>query len=376
MDAAHSWHPGTDRIASIWPVPVPLLPDELISSWLVRAALAQGCDPLALTGMVWPKWRAWTLDVDRVASEDRLLALSAPSGIPTGAFQWSTLQPTAQLVHGADLLARATWPWILTLGARNTRRRGGLQYCPHCLAEDAHPHYRLHWRFAWHTGCEKHGVSLLDRCWNCGSPLEPHRLLATDRHAGQCATCKADLGAAQAGRCHEDAMRFQQEADCVVHEGRSRCLDRSVATAEWFVLADFFVSLIRRTSRSRGIRLIDLMDRLGVQLPEDLPLVAGEGVERLHVGDRQRVLGAVWNLIRAGRGEFEVAVKASGLSRQGLFGKGEAVPAVLADLVEALPDHPSERTSTTKPHLMAPRPRHQVMRMMARLERLLKAMPK
>lgn len=34
-----------------WALSVPLLPEESLSSWLVRAALRQGCDPLSLTGL-------------------------------------------------------------------------------------------------------------------------------------------------------------------------------------------------------------------------------------------------------------------------------------------------------------------------------------
>ena len=39
MGASHTWHPGTDRLSGEWPLVPSLLPDELLSSWLVRAAL-------------------------------------------------------------------------------------------------------------------------------------------------------------------------------------------------------------------------------------------------------------------------------------------------------------------------------------------------
>jgi len=38
MDTSYSWHSGTDRVAARWAVPVGLLPDELLSTWLTRAA--------------------------------------------------------------------------------------------------------------------------------------------------------------------------------------------------------------------------------------------------------------------------------------------------------------------------------------------------
>ena len=39
--------------------------DELLSSWLIRTAIAQGCQPLTLTHKIWGKsWRPWTSDLD------------------------------------------------------------------------------------------------------------------------------------------------------------------------------------------------------------------------------------------------------------------------------------------------------------------------
>jgi glyoxylate carboligase len=64
------------------------------------------------------------------------------------------------------------------------------------LVDDAVPYYRLQWRFAWHTGCEKHRCTLLDRCYACNSPVEPHRLFAEDQQISLCATCRADFRAA------------------------------------------------------------------------------------------------------------------------------------------------------------------------------------
>jgi len=86
MAAAYTWHPGTGVERPRWVRSVPMLPDEIISSWLVRAALAQGCDPMVLTGEIWPKWRIWTRDVDRFLDETPLTRLVASSGIPLSFF--------------------------------------------------------------------------------------------------------------------------------------------------------------------------------------------------------------------------------------------------------------------------------------------------
>lgn len=162
MGTAHKRHPGTVRVAAAgWVIPVELLPDELFSSWLVRTALANGCDPLTFTGVVWPKWRVWTGDVDRHPPAERLAVLSKMSNIPVEALSESTLSPTALRILSEIPGKEIAWPWVLAIGARNRRRSGGLQYCAMCLTEDPKPYFRIPWRFAWHTGCEKHGCGIL-----------------------------------------------------------------------------------------------------------------------------------------------------------------------------------------------------------------------
>lgn len=374
MVTAYAWHPGNGGVNPRWGVPVPLLSDEIISSWLVRAALAQGCDPLVLSGGVWPRWRVWALDTDRFMHDGRLRPLSCVSGIPPEAFRAATLYPVASRIHGGNLPEKAIWPWILALGARNTKRRGGLQYCPFCLTKDANPYYRIQWRFAWHNGCEHHGCTLLDRCWNCGAPVEPHRLMAEDIHAAICATCKTDLREAKPGPCPPGAMGFQKAADWTLHEDRGAFLEAPVSATEWFELADFFVSLIRRSSRSGSDALVSLTTQIGAPPPEGLPALAGAGIEQLRVHERQKILGATWCFLAAGRSLFEDALKESGITHQGFCGGGGQPPALIAELAAVLPDKPVTRTRQSKPRLAGPRLHHEVKRMMAKLERKLEMM--
>ena len=81
-----------------WPINVALQEDESLSSWLSRAALENGCDPLVLTGNVWPKWRVWTTDIDRGMSEERLLTLEKASCINVQSFEAASLRPTGSLI--------------------------------------------------------------------------------------------------------------------------------------------------------------------------------------------------------------------------------------------------------------------------------------
>lgn len=371
MVAAYPRHPGTSSVTSKWAVPVPLLPDEIISSWLVRAALTQGCDPLVLTGEIWPKWRIWTQDADRFLIDERINPICAVSGITKDAWRAATLYPVASQIFGGNPPEKALWPWMLTLGARNTRRRSGLQYCPACFAEDARPYYRRHWRFAWHTGCENHKCSLLDRCQACNAPIEPHRLMAEDQQVSLCATCKADLRITSPTPCSADALAFQCMADRAVLDGHGVFQGQIAGVSEWFELASFFVSLIRRATRSGTETLNVFLHQLGVKLPEDLPVIAGAGIELLQTHDRQKLLEGLYLLMMADQERFEIALKESGVVLQTFCEKGETLPKLLLEITSSLLDKPRSRTSKPVRKLTGPRPRHEVMRMMARLRRKL-----
>lgn len=283
----------------------------------------------------------------------------------------ATLYPVASQIAGDNPPAKAVWPWMLTLGTRNTKRRSGLQYCPSCLSEDAAPYYRLQWRFAWHVGCEKHRCSLHDRCHVCDAPVEPHRLLAEDQQVSVCATCKADLRKAIPTLCAASTLAFQRMADHVAHHGQGGYLGQIIDVHHWFELASFFASLIRRASRSENEMLTDFLQQLGVNLPEGLPVIVGAGIEMLKMHDRQKLLESLYPLMMAGQEQFELALKQSGIALQTFCGKDETLPKLLLEMTSALPDKSRIRTRKPARKLTGPRPRHEVMRMMARLQRKL-----
>ena len=371
MGPSYSWHPGAGGINTRWGVPVPLLPDEIISSWLVRAALKQGCDPLVLTGELWPKWRIWTQDADRFPDDARIEPICRVSGIEKEALVQATLYPVARKIMGGNLPEKAVWPWILALGTRNTKRHGGMQYCPACLAEDQTAYYRIQWRFAWHVGCDRHGCLLLDHCPVCKAPVEPHRLLAEDQDMGLCATCKVDLSGAEHTASPADVQAYQRLADQAICTGQGMFQGRIVDTREWFELSSFFTSMIHRASRSQSRVLCEFLQRLGVTLPEDLPHQAGAGIELLRTHERQVLLEGFYRLMIVGKDEFEYAVKDSGIALQTFCEKSGTLPEELREIAAALPNIPRIRTRKAKVRLVGPRPPYEVKRMMARLLRKL-----
>ena len=358
-------------MAPRWAAPILLLPDESLTSWLVRAALVQGCDPPTLTGWIWPQWRVWAIDADRGIPEERLAALCDVSGIPAETISAAAIRPLAARIMGTSPDPRAAWPWILTLGARNMKRSGGVQFCQSCLREDRTPHYRLQWRFAWHTGCDVHGVGLMDRCPNCASPIEPHRLRAAARHVAICATCEADLRGCGAPRCDPEAVAFQRAADRALQAGEHTCVDENVGTAVWFAVADFLAALVRRAARSPTTALVHLLDAAGAVAPRTVAAAPGARIERMRVEDRRAILGAVERMMRLGKEELRSALAESGVTQEGLCERGRQVPEPLAQLIRDLPKSRLAGPKRKRRPIAEPRARHQVAGMMERLRRKL-----
>ena len=347
-----------------------MLGDESLSSWLVRASLAHGCEPAVLAGWLWPGMRIWTTDVDRGIAEKLRKTLADASGIEAEAIAGASLAPIVAQILGGAPPPQGRWPWIVTLGGRGMRRSGGSQFCPSCLSEDEKPYLRVQWRLAWHTACEHHQAGLHDRCPQCASPLVPHRLRADAHHIARCASCGFDLREAAVRPCAEAALALQREADKVAIRGQGTCLDTETNASVWLASAAFLARLVRRATRAPTRGLDRLLDAAGCAPLRSTGQSAGTSIERLGVEERTAVLDSVARLMRLGAAGLKRAVEEAGLTAQGWCERGDTVPEPLARAVRTLPDsrvagEKSGRRSRSK----GPRPRHEVRQMMKRLER-------
>lgn len=353
-----------------WLYPVPMQQDELFSSWLVRAALQQGCDPLVLTGSVWPDWRAWVRDIDRGITEEQLTALVTASGIEAHVFRMACLRSVAEVITVDPLDNMAVWPLVLTLGSRNRSRLGGLQYCPACLASDKNPYYRLQWRLAFHVGCSLHNVYLYDRCWKCDFPVQPHQLLAEDGHLALCANCKSDLRSAGLFESSAASQAYQETAGCVIRDGFGCYGNEVLSSHEWFRLSRYFLSILRRVALRPSDNLAVMIKRMGVA--PTLPAATGLPLEMLPVGERTQLLAGCWMLINAGPDKLlESAVSAS-VTQATFVGVCRWIPKTILEVIASLPSGVVPRREMDCGNTVAlspPRSKQTVMRMYARLQR-------
>lgn len=190
----------------LWPAHPKPLPDELLSSWIVRIAEANGVRLYTLTrGLFGDRLTPWHRDVDRLAPKWLLKAICTK----TGTNYWDAYHATLTGYRTRLYPRRQTsgqLRWILPVSVFGLDRRGyGQQFCPQCLAEDATPYFRRAWRVGFYTFCPIHGCMLLDACHEYGSPVVLHRRdigreIAESKDLSHCQRCGADYRTASATR--------------------------------------------------------------------------------------------------------------------------------------------------------------------------------
>lgn len=161
---------------TLWPVHLKPLPDELLSSWLVRLAHANLMKAQTMCRLLFGADRnVWARDVDKFVPDWLGAPLMRVTGATVEQFEQSTLRSFEGIVAetvNVNGIARG----IVPLGVfHRTRRRTGLMWCPLCLREDKIPYFRKSWRVAYSTVCVKHQVYLEDACPVCSAPIVPHR---------------------------------------------------------------------------------------------------------------------------------------------------------------------------------------------------------
>lgn len=151
-----------DVVGDRWPAVVEPQPDELLSSWLHRLAIANGIAPRAFAGVLGLGGGMWSPRLDLRLPHD----LAAWLGVRTGV--------APEVISAMAMTDGALAPLWLPL--RETARRSHsswMQYCALCLADDRAPYFRRSWRLASRISCFVHGCGLRDRCPACRGGMAP-----------------------------------------------------------------------------------------------------------------------------------------------------------------------------------------------------------
>ncbi len=160
----------------LWPIHFKPLPDELLSSWLVRLAHSHGLKVQTFCNLVFGnRLQVWNRDIDRLAPEWLITELSDRTGATIEQVMDTTLQSYQGVIYHRHRVS-GTLSWIQSLKLYHRKFEGfGLQFCPECLASGEEPYFRKSWRVAFNTICTTHNCMLHDRCPDCGYGVAFHR---------------------------------------------------------------------------------------------------------------------------------------------------------------------------------------------------------
>ncbi len=352
-----------------WPIPIELKPSESLSSWLTRAALGHGCDPLVLTGWLWSKWRAWTYDLDRGIPENKLEVLTKRSMLSRQDLEDASLAAMASCFTNRKLPKYGVWPWIQALGVRNRLYRGGLQFCPLCFQGDKSPFFRKLWRCSWVTSCWEHQIQLIDRCPDCHSPIEPHRLEAIHSDVlSVCASCGFDFRSSPQVIALKNSANFQRLAQSVVSDGGTTINDSFVNPKDWFEACRYLLGIIRRTVLTPESNLAHALHTscggaLNIK-PDTLPLQ----LEFLEREARAKLTSYLYKLIN-NLEQFSSELIKTGAQATSLVENNTVIPTSLKFLVERLEHQGSRSRKYKKSGRSRVRSKASVLKSWARLKR-------
>lgn len=160
----------------IWPAHPKPCPDELLSSWIVRVAQANG---IKLQTLSWQLFgnavSPWNRDIDRTAPSWLISAFSKHTGQPYWDLFHTTLATYRTRLYRHRRLS-GQLAWILPVNNHGMNRQSyGQQFCPKCLVEGPFPYFRKQWRIALFTYCPVHQIALHDACPNCQAPVVHYR---------------------------------------------------------------------------------------------------------------------------------------------------------------------------------------------------------
>lgn len=222
-----------------WPLPVEPLEDELLSSFLVRAAQRHGLSPYRFCAFHFPGVPVWNRDIDHSASDALIVAVAVKAGLsPPRVAQMTLRGAEARLSKG---VARGSAPWINRVGIYHRLRRGwGLQYCPDCLAE--RPVFCQAWRMSFMVVCSRHWRFLQDACPHCDAPLAIHRQMLSVQLCHQCSRMLGRI-LQHPSLPIDTLLRAQSYFECALHGGVAEIAGQAVCCEDLFQGARVLASL-------------------------------------------------------------------------------------------------------------------------------------
>lgn len=310
--------------APVLPVRCQPLPDELLSSWLIRLAWLNAEKLHTFQQRFWAHpGIPWNRNIDLTLSEDAMANIFEMTLVTREALAGHTLREyLGKLFESIDTSGNAKG--ILASRHRGQKVLGfGLQLCPDCLLLNSIPYFRVWWKVAYIVVCPIHNRLLIDACPRCQRPITYHeadfgRALLPERiPTSFCATCQYDWRAKMHGEevlLTDKFMEWQKQILEALETGwiKNNQMDPLYALS-YFEGLRLLIRLVAADGHCERLRQV-LAKEIGM-----LPLgVAHAGNQNLfgglRLGDRLYLLRYVFWLLQEWPERFLWAIKTAELT--------------------------------------------------------------
>lgn len=314
-----------------WCVRPAPLPQELLSSWLHRLALANALTDHTLCRHMFGNLAIWNRDVDRCFPKDRMAVIATWTGInevrlaPLRLDYW-----TGRLSEQVNIYGNS--PWILPMGVyHRVRRRNGVLFCPACL-KDGPADVLWMWRMAWSTCCRRHRVRLLENCPQCASPYMPHRSEPNLFGRACCVGCGFDLSKAATERAEVWEWQFQQRLETAMHRGSCQIGRQGHLALGLMEGLRILVRVILRPKWQDGAHLV-LGHRIGMLRSGRRAIM----FEHQPMSIRRQVMRVLWEILQDWPTGFRHIMRRADIPRYAFDVEGKQVPFWLQTALDDVP---------------------------------------
>ena len=325
----------------------PLLEGESLTSWLVRAALNQGCSPSTLTFYFWPEYRIWTYDVDKgfkhidsnIHADMAVLAKTT-----VDAFNHQTLMNFAKEADNS-LTEKTGLTWTRPLSKRNRYSRIGYPYCADCLKEDKTAYLKLQWRFTWSVCCTKHKKFLQLECPHCHYPYQPQLINPEQRYINRCNSCHHKLDTEVTDiPPSETIYQFQLLADQVFQNKQGTVLGKLVSMGDWFDYLLFLINMTRLALRNPDYMFGKLLFQFGVDIDTLSTPKTALRFDFIPIEEKTVLLECAFHLFQISSSKWISACEALNVTQNSFhWSKHTAVPTAFKQVYNQLPKTPKRR---------------------------------